>query len=868
MPADLLGRIVAADAALGGFAPADYGLESRERLNEAISRAWQRARAFWGAFVAATEDLPSSTSGVTETREQWVLPLLRTMGYQPEFRAAAEDVGGRRYAISHRDGVVPLHIVSSRQDLDRPPRESESGRRLSPHALVQEFLNRSEGQLYGLVSNGHLVRLLRDNQSLTRLSYLEFDLRAMMEGAVYADFVLLWLCLHRTRLPQAETEASTCWLERWRSQAESQGTRAMGALRSRVEQAVRALGTGFLAHPKNEALRARLRAGELTVDGFYAQLLRLLYRFLFVFVVEERDLLLPPEATAEARRRYTDFYSLARLRDLAARHLADQRHDDLWQALRLVFAVLGGRREGLDLKPVGGGLFDEESCPDLGGALLPNAALAEAVVALSTVQVDRRWRRVNYRDMDVEELGGVYESLLERQPSVVVEAANPRFELVGSGTRKQTGSYYTPSSLVHELIKSALDPVIAHRLAGKRTPEEREAALLRITVGDAAVGSGHFLIAAARRLADELAHVRSGGREPSPQETRRALRDVIRHCLYGVDVNPLAVDLCRLTLWLESHEPGKPLTFLDHRIKLGNSLIGATPELVAKGIPDGAFAPVTGDDKGVASETKKRNKQEREGQMSFASDPLAWPALRDELGLEALEIAELPEDGLVRVAEQRTRYKAYRRERVEPARLPLDLWTAAFFWPLVAGGSPAPTTADVREASSEGIAPLSLEQWREMDRLRTQSRFFHWPLEFPEVFAEGGFDCVLGNPPWERIKLQEQEFFAERDPEIAMASNKAARQRLVDTLTQRDPALARVFAGRSARQKARASSSAKAGDFPSQARAMSISTRFLPSMTAISSVVEDGRASWCHSGSPLMTRPGGCSTKLPVPATS
>ena len=124
LPPDLLQRIVEADPDLGGFAPADYGLAEREPVREAIARAWQRVRAYWAAFQAATEDLPAGASGVTETREQWMLPLLRTLGYADmEFRAAAEEIGGRRYSVSHRaGGMVPIHVVSVREDLDKSTR--------------------------------------------------------------------------------------------------------------------------------------------------------------------------------------------------------------------------------------------------------------------------------------------------------------------------------------------------------------------------------------------------------------------------------------------------------------------------------------------------------------------------------------------------------------------------------------------------------------------------------------------------------------------------------------------------------------------------------------------------------------------------
>lgn len=549
LPPDLLQRIVEADADLKGFAPTDYGLGEREPVREAISRAWSRVKAYWAAFQAATEDLPTDATGVTETREQWMLPLLRTLGYRPEYHAAAEEVGGRRYLLSHRDGPVPVHIVSFREKLDEPVRVADR-QRMSAHALLQEYLNRSEGRLYGIVSNGYVLRLLRDNFSLTRLAYLEIDLKAMLEGGVYADFVLLWLALHQTRLPASETDASSCWLESWRSSAETQGTRAMGELRRGVEQALAALGTGLLAHPANDALRARLKSGELSTEQFYAQLLRLLYRLLFLFVTEERDLLFAPDelrATTDwnyvperaltDKQRYARYYSLSRLRDVIRRYADDDRHDDLWRGLALVFDVLAGRKSGLGLPSLGGGLFAEEACPDVdAGARISNQALAQAISYLSTVRITDRsrrggrmqWRRVNYRDIDVEELGGVYEGLLERQPKVVAEADNPHFELVGSGERKSTGSYYTPSSLVQELIKSALDPVIADRLAGKQTAAERETTLLGITVCDTAAGSGHFLLAAARRIADQLARVRAGDREPAPSELRRALRDTIR----------------------------------------------------------------------------------------------------------------------------------------------------------------------------------------------------------------------------------------------------------------------------------------------------------------------------------------------------
>src|SRR5690606_12377314 len=140
---------------------------------------------------------------------------------------------------------------------------------------------------------------------------------------------------------------------------------------------------------------------------------------------------------------------------------------------------------------------------------------------------------------------------------------------------------------------------------------EAARAILNLKVCDPACGSGHFLVAAARRIARRLASVRSGDEEPSPQDVTQALRDVVGRCLYGVDVNPMAVELCKVALWMEALEPGKPLSFLDAHIQCGNSLLGATPALLEKGIPDEAFTAIEGDDKKACSEAKKRNKKER-----------------------------------------------------------------------------------------------------------------------------------------------------------------------------------------------------------------------------------------------------------------
>lgn len=805
LPSDLLARIAASDPHLGGLLPVDYGLEKGDRLSEAASRAWTRCKTHWASFTASLEILGEGERGVSETREQWMLPLFRELGYgRLTYRAAAEAVADRTFAISHRVGAVPdappVHIVAVSQDLDQGEgrRTTVGGLRVSPHGLVQDYLNRTE-HLWGIVTNGKRLRLLRDNASLTRPAYVEFDLEAMMEGGVYADFVLLYLVLHRTRLPRGQADAATCWLERWRQAAVQGGTRALDSLRDGVQAALIALGRGFLAHPahENDALRERLTSGALSVEDYYRQLLRLVYRLLFLFVAEERDLLFAPEARPRARDIYAQYYSLSRRREVAERRRRPDAHDDVWRALSITFSLMRDGSAALDLAALSGGLFDERSCPDLDGGLVTNGDLLEALRGVSLVRVGAVTRRVNYRDLGVEELGSVYESLLDLHPRLVTAGERSSFELAAGSERKTTGSYYTPPPLVAELIKSALEPVIAQALAVGRTVAEKRVALLRLRVCDAACGSGHFALAAARRIGREIARLDAGEAEPDLATLRNGMREAIRHCIYGVDLNPLAVDLCKLALWIEGHTPGRPLSFLDHRIKCGNSLVGATPQAVDGGIPDEAFTPLSGDDKIVAMALKKRNRVERSGQdrlFSLDAPLLSIVASEDEV-LDALDIGDMSDDDAGAVRAKEERYRTFTSSSLGQKRLLADTWTATFFWSLVPDAPAPPLEADLR-AVRRGAAALSSRQHEYVKALTTQYRFFHWALEFPEVFADDqGFDCVLGNPPWERFKLNEKEYFAVHDPDIVAAPNVAARQRLIATLVDRNPRLAERFAG-------------------------------------------------------------------------
>jgi hypothetical protein len=751
LPPDILRRI--SDGNVDGMRGEDFGLPSGFKRNEAISQAWGRARAHWLDFQKARESVSSDErTGATITRTKWLLPLLEILGFGKIPHSAGPEIEGKQYPINYCWTSVPMHLLGCKIPIDRRSAGVAGAATGSPHSLVQEFLNRSDDHLWAILSNGLKLRLLRDNVSLSRQAFVEFDLESMMDGEVYSDFGMMWTLLHVSRLEGEKPE--DCWLEVWTKLVDEEGARILGDLRLGVTKAIESLGQGFLGHPENDDLRDALRNGELPTQELYRQILRTVYRLLFLLVAEDRNLLHLPEATDEQRRLFHQHYSLSRIRDMADK-MRGTGHRDLWYSLSLLFGWLDTDGcAALGVPPLGSFLWNKsttkyllgpgQACGGNAVAHLANDDLLNAIRFLGFATVDGVRRPIDYKNLGAEELGSVYESLLELTPTVrageTAESSRFSLSITAGNERKTSGSYYTPDSLVQCLLDSALEPVVKDRLSACTTVEEREKALLSLTVCDPAVGSGHFLIAAAHRLAGTLASIRTGDQEAAPEDYRHALRDVISNCLYGVDINPMSAELCRVALWMEAMEPGKALAFLDHRIMVGNSLIGATPQGLSGGIPDGAFKPIEGDDKKHCAVLKKANKQKREDRLkgqslfSFASGPE-----QDDLADKAKLVGASGGDSLEDQQRQAAQYGALVGDPIwRQRKLACDAWCAAFMWKKDGSelAKKCPSDSDVQRILTEpDFREANPEQVTEIDRLATEYGFFHWHLAYPHVLA-------------------------------------------------------------------------------------------------------------------------------------
>jgi hypothetical protein len=761
----------------------DYRIRKGLTVREEISTAFRVGQSHFDAFAKLANPSAEATRRLVRGF------LTETFGFDdlvPADGLISFVAGGR----------VPIVVVPpSDEKLDRRSPTLSTDRSRSPALALQDYLNDNEHALWGLVTNGSVIRLMRDNASLTRPTYVEADLAQIFTNEDAASFAVFWSLIHRTRFGIAGAPVTDCALERWREAGSREGVAARDRLAAQVENALKVLGSGFLE--ANPDLATRLKSGEVNLTEWFNELLRLVYRLIFMMVAEDRNLLHPEMAKPDARKLYAEGYSLGALRAQCVRAASWDKHHDRYEGIKIVFRALAHGQQALGL-PALGGLFGVGLLPHLETARLRNRAFMEALYRLSWLSDKTGMVPVNWRAMETEELGSVYESLLELQPQLGEDGRTLMFASEAAeqkgNQRKTTGSYYTPDSLVQALLDTALDPVLDKTEAEAVDPAT---ALLKLGVIDPACGSGHFLLASARRIATRVARIRAEG-TPSLADFRHALRDVARSCLHGVDRNPMAVELTKVALWIETVDPGLPLGFFDAQIRCGDALLGVFDlKVLEAGIPDAAYKLLTGDDKHVAKYYAQKNKRER-AEKGRVTEGFGFNRARDLMrDFEALRV--MPENTVDQIEAKSARLRALTAQGASAWQLETacGLYVSAFLLPKTRGGAYAgpdgiprrgaetvPTSGTIWEWL-RGVDPFDPLFGRAIDAARL-ARAFHWPLEFPDIVQGGGFDVVIGNPPWEVLQLSDKEYFAVKNPVIA-ALTGSKRKEAIEDLALSDP---------------------------------------------------------------------------------
>ena len=761
-------------------------------------------------------------------------------------RAAARAASGARF----QDALVVQE--SKRFGLPLDHRDRRGG---TPHGQMLRYLATaeiaSERRLrWGILTNGGVWRLYDARARPRAAGFFEADLAAVLQPGAEDGLRIFRLLFGRSSFTLPETATAT-FLEA----AIVEGKRYEEAVAQDLsavvfERVFPRLVTAIAAAAGDGASLAEVRSAALIF----------LYRLLFLLYAEDRGLLPVNDA------RYADYGLRRRVRDEVARRMAagdtfSAAASHYYHHLTELFRQIDRGDESIGLPPYDGGLFAPAAAPLLERIRVPDAVTAGVIYDLSHTAVGRgdggARRFVNYRDMSVQQLGSLYERLLEREP---VRTAAGGVEIrLAPYARKDSGSFYTPQGLVDLLVDQTLKPLAEERLrafaararelaADRRPRAARQAALarldpaaavLRLKVLDPAMGSGHFLVSAVDFLADCIAELIErapavpewlDGAYESPlvrriAEIRQGIlrraqagawvidaahltdqaiirRLVLKRCIYGVDKNPLTVELAKVSLWLHSFTVGAPLSFLDHHLRCGDSLLGlrvrdALRELDRLG---GLFAGAAMAGAEVAAEGMGRIEEMSDADVVEVHESAAVFEGVEETTADLRGLL----DHLAGLQWMTAGMRAAARRALELPleqtlnQRPTDAYRILARGPeAVSDAAPAPGGGTAAGGGAPGGAAGTL---RAAGAHARRERFLHWEAAFPGVWREwqnarpeGGFDAVIGNPPWDRIKLQEVEWFATRAPAIARAPTAAARRAAIRRLRERGDPLAAAF---------------------------------------------------------------------------
>ena len=810
-----------------------------------------KATAEWQASLGQPEAFAAFRNGVTRhhdalsrsqdpnearTEEELVRPVLELLGwteYVPQPSAANHEDIPDHLLFADADSKAragnPFQSATVVEEskrfglaLDSRDRKDRA-QRGTPHGQILRYLAtaeiESEGHIrWGILTNGSVWRLY-DYRARPRASgFFEADLAELLKPGKEDDLRVFHLLFRRESFTLRDG-ATTTFLEA-----------ALAEGRRYEEQVAQDLsGVVFEQVFPNLVKALAKKPGGSLAESRDAALI-FLYRLLFVLYAEDRGLLPVNDA------RYDDYGLRKSVRDeIASRMAADDTYSAIatnyYDHLTTLFKLIDKGDESIGLPPYNGGLFAAEAAPLLETVRLADKEIAPIIYGLSHAKDSQGVRRfVNYRDMSVQQLGSIYERLLEHEP---VRDDNGKISIRPNPyARKDSGSFYTSQELVDLIVERTLKPLAKERLnafedkaaelkSDRRSKQERREeleqldpaeAVLDLKVLDPAMGSGHFLVTAVDFLSDYIAELIErvpevpewlDGEYASPLVGRvAALRDgirkradasnwvldeaqltdqaiirrmVLKRCIYGVDKNRLTVELAKVSLWLHSFTVGAPLSFLDHHLRCGDSLVGlrvrdATDELRRLVWMFTGLA-ITG------AETATDGMQRIEGiSDADVAEVQESAALFDGVEETTADLRGLL-DFLCGWRWLTAGMKNKERDKFEgPLVTTLGQRTADAYELLARGPEEMGAADDTRFA----------ELWRAARTIANREGFLHWEVAFPGVWhrwqesrPQGGFDAVIGNPPWDQIEQQEVEWFALRDDEVARAETGAKRKELI-----------------------------------------------------------------------------------------